>query len=463
MSWDSELWTKAAGDYHADRFNGGSATSSSSMAGDFRDKNAPLPVGVRLKDFHAYMPMHSYIFAPTGEMWPASSVNTRLPPCAGDDGKEMKANAWLDRNQAVEQMTWAPGLPMLIQDRLISDGGWIERKAVRCFNLYRPPTIKQGDPSQAEPWLAHIRKVFPGDAEHIVKWLAQRVQRPQDKINHALLLGGAPGIGKDTLLEPVKHAVGPWNFKEVSPGQMLGRFNAFVKSVILRVSEARDLGDVNRYQFYDHMKVYAAAPPDVLRVDQKHLQEHSAFNCCGVIITTNYKTDGIYLPGNDRRHFVAWSDLTEKDFGENYWNRLWQWYEAGGGFGHVTAYLAQLDISEFDPKAPPPKTPAFWAIVDASRAPEDAELADVIENLGDPPAFTLLQIANLTQGDFAEWIRDRRNRRMIPHRLEQCGYVPIRNDSASDGLWKIAGKRQAVYAKADLTIRDQIGAARKLL
>ena len=174
-------------------------------------------------------------------------------------------------------------------------------------------------------------------------------------------------------MEPVKHAVGPWNFKEVSPGQMLGRFNAFVKSVILRVSEARDLGDVNRYQFYDHMKVYAAAPPDVLRVDQKHLQEHSAFNCCGVIITTNYKTDGIYLPGNDRRHFVAWSDLTEKDFGENYWNRLWQWYEAGGGFGHVTAYLAQLDISEFDPKAPPPKTPAFWAIVDASRAPEDAE------------------------------------------------------------------------------------------
>ena len=35
---------------------------------------------------------------------------------------------------------------------------------------------------------------------------------------------------------------------------LLGRFNGFVKSVILRVSEARDLGDVNRYAFYDHMK-----------------------------------------------------------------------------------------------------------------------------------------------------------------------------------------------------------------
>src|SRR5271170_1508532 len=27
--------------------------------------------GVSLDSFHAYMPMHQYIFAPTGEMWPA--------------------------------------------------------------------------------------------------------------------------------------------------------------------------------------------------------------------------------------------------------------------------------------------------------------------------------------------------------------------------------------------------------
>jgi hypothetical protein len=29
-----------------------------------------------------------------------------------------------------------------------------------------------------------------------------------------------------------------------------------------------------------------------------NLREHSVFNCCGVIITTNYKTDGIYLPAD---------------------------------------------------------------------------------------------------------------------------------------------------------------------
>ena len=56
------------------------------------------------------------------------------------------------------------------------------------------------------------------------------MQRPGEKVNHALVLGGAQGIGKDTLLEPVKYAVGPWNLQEVSPAALLGRFNGFVKS-----------------------------------------------------------------------------------------------------------------------------------------------------------------------------------------------------------------------------------------
>ena len=212
-------------------------------------------------------------------------------------------------------MTWCPGLPMLIPNRLVSDGGWMEREGVTCFNLYRPPRIKPGDATKAGPWIEHVHKVFDADdANHIIKWLAHRVQRPGEKINHGLMLGGAMGIGKDTLLEPVKMAVGPWNFHEISPAHLLGRFNGFAKSVILRVNEARDLGEFNRFGFYDHTKIYTAAPPDVLRVDEKHLREHYVFNCLGFLITTNHKTDGIYLPADDRRHYVAWSNLTKDDF-----------------------------------------------------------------------------------------------------------------------------------------------------
>ena len=434
----------------------------------------PIGSGVSLDDFHAYMPQHVYIYAPTREPWPASSVNARLgsipivdadgKPVLGDKKKPKKipANVWLDQNKPVEQMTWAPGLPTIIKDRLISDGGWIDRAKVSCLNLYRPPTTKLGSAAAVAPWLKHIHNVYGKDVDHIVKWLAHRRQRPQDKINHALVLGGSQGIGKDTLLEPVKYAVGPWNFSEVSPQQMSGRFNGFLRSVILRVNEARDLGDTNRYQFYDHMKTYTAAPPDVLRVDEKHLREHNILNCCGVIITTNYKADGIYLPADDRRHFVAWSDRTKDYFTPSYWNNLWDWY-ACGGIEHVVAFLAKLDITGFDPKAPPPKTAAFWDIVDANRAPEDAELADVLDSLLNPDATTIIRISNVATGSFGIWITDRKNRRAIPHRMEKCGYVAVRNSSAKDGLWVINGTRQVVYAKSELSISDRHIAVGNLL
>lgn len=431
-----------------------------------------LPDGVSLDDFHAYMPAHSYIFAPTGQFWPSTSVNARLPsmpvlnrdgdPVLDDKGKpkRMAPAAWLDQNKPVEQMTWVPGEPQIVPDRLVVDGGWIERPGCATFNLYRPPTPIDGDPSKAETWLAHVRRVYPDEAEHIISWLAHRVQRPHEKINHALVLGGAQGIGKDTLLEPVKAAVGAWNFAEVSPAHMLGRFNGFVKSVILRVSEARDLGDIDRYSFYDHLKTFTAAPPDVLRVDEKFVREYAVFNVCGVIITSNHKTDGIFLPADDRRHFVAWSEKTKADFTPGYWRDLYGWF-GRGGIGHVAAYLAAHDLSEFDPKAPPEQTRAFWDIVAASTAPEDAELADALDKLGQPPAITISDIAEVAPQEFRSWLLDRKNSRRIPHRLDEVGYAAVRNRAAKDGLYVIGGIRRPVYARKTLSVRDQIEAAER--
>jgi hypothetical protein len=417
--------------------------------------------GITLDDFYAYMPMHSYIFVPSREMWPASSVNAQIPPISAAD-EPVKASQWLDVNRAVTQMTWAPGLSLEIPDRIISDGGWAERKGIICLNLYKPPTVQPGNPTGADRWVEHVHKVYADDADHIIRYLAHRVQRPEVKINHALFLGGSPGIGKDTLLAPVRTAVGPWNFQEVAPKVMLGNFNGFAKSVILRVSEARDLGDVNRYMFYDAIKTYAAAPPDVLRVNEKNLREYYVANVCAVIITSNYKSDGLYLPADDRRHYVAWSDLTIADFADGYWNSLWGWYGSGGD-EDVAAYLSALDISGFDPKAPPAKTPAFWAIVDANRAPEEAELADALDKLGWPDVLTLGDIMReVGSSGFADWLADRKNRRAIPHRFERCGYAPIRNDAAKDGLWVIRGTRQVVYARTELSMRDRFAAASAL-
>lgn len=433
---------------------------------------APGANGVQLSDFWAYMPDHKYIFVPTRELWPASSVNARVPPIPTGRKKEKKgketeeeefeaAATYLDRERAVEQVTWSPGDPPVIEGRLIAGGGWIDRPGVRCFNLYRPPSIEYGDASKAGPYLEHANRLFPSEAEHILLWLSHRVRRPHEKINHAIALIGPQGTGKDSLIAGAIPAVGPWNVSEVSPDQLMGRFNGFLKSVIMRVSEARDLGDTDRYRLYEHLKTYTAAPPDVLRVDEKHLREVAVPNVTGVVITSNH-TDGIYLPPDDRRHYVALTERTKEDFTPEYWRKLWGWYEREG-YGHVAAYLAELDLSDFDPKAPPPKTEGFWRVVDAGRAPEDAELADVLEKMQWPDVFTLTVLTERAPDDFRAWLTDRRNRRNIPHRVDAAGYVAVRNDGAKDGLWKVDGKRQVIYAKRELPIRDRLAGATRLM
>src|SRR5262245_30522907 len=272
------------------------------MSGDVEEEvHTPSPAEsdkITVDDFVAYLPSHSYVFTACREIWTGSGVDARVPaiPVLKRNGQPklvngrpalVKATKWLDQNRAVEQLVWCPGRPKLIADRLVVDGGWIERKGVQIFNLYREPRIKLGDARQAGPWVDHFHKVFPDDVDHCLRWLAHRVQRPGEKINHGLVLGGSQGIGKDSLLEPVKYAVGNWNFHDVTPAHLLASFNAYAKSIILRVNEGRDLGDVNRFKFYDHTKIYTAAPPDVLRVNEKHIREYYVFNVIGFILTTN--------------------------------------------------------------------------------------------------------------------------------------------------------------------------------
>jgi hypothetical protein len=438
--------------------SGGNAEELLRLA-DAAPEWATIRAPVQIEDFVAYMPQHSYIFRPTREAWARASVNARIPPVIMGN-EPVAATVWLDKNAAVEQMTWTPGDPELIRDKLIKDGGWFEHKGARVFNLYRPPSIipKCGD---IAPWLEHLSTVFPEEAEHITQWLAHRVQKPGEKINHALVLGGEQGIGKDTILEPVKQTLGPWNFQEVDPRQALGRFNGHLKAVVLRISEARDLGDIDRYSLYDHLKAVIAAPPDTFRIDEKNIREYVIPNLVGVLVTTNYK-GGIYLPSDDRRHFVAWSNLTKGHFSAEYFKRLYKWFEQNG-FEAVADYLGTRDISRFDPKAPPPQTEAFWQMVNSNRAPENAQLADAFDALGHPDAVTLEDVKRAVASDLLGWLSEKKNARTIPHRFEECGYEPVRNpDAVADGLWKIAGRRQVIYVRRDLSPEQKLRVARNL-
>lgn len=417
------------------------------------------------EEFFAYLPQHQYIFRPTRELWRPESVNACVPAIrVGRD--VVPANRWLDQNRAVEQMSWIPGKPEVIENIVIDQGGVIARPGMKVFNLYRAPAIINGDARMADKWRDLLNLLWPEEAEHLERWFAQRIQSPHAKVNHALVMAGDPGIGKDTLLEPIKANVGAWNWQEISPSMLMGRFTGWAKAVVVRVSEVRDLGDVDRYAFHEHTKVYAAAPPDVLRIDEKNLREHYVPNVLGLLMTTNHPLTGLYLPADDRRHFVAASKVKKEVFDSEFFPAFWHWYEHGG-HGHVGDYLRNIDLSGFDPKAPPPRTTAFEQLVMANAAPEDGELFDLIEALRNPLAFTVSTLVESARDrhmhEAVAFLTDMSRRRQVPHRLADCGYELIGNPARpKDGRWSVCGRLATVYVRRELARRDQILAARAL-
>ena len=329
--------------------------------------------------------------------------------------------------------------------------------------MYKPPQIIASAARGIQFWRDRLDALWPEQANHIECWLAHRAQRPGEKINHALVLGGKPGIGKDAVVDPLKKAVGSWNFAEISPQAVLGTFNEFARSVVLRISEGKDLGDVDRFVFYEATKTLIAAPPDTLRVNPKYVSPYYVMNVTGAIITTNHKVGGLFLPPDDRRHFVAWSTAEPSAFTPDDWMKYWSTFNAGGAYA-VADHLRQRDLTRFNPKAPPPHTQAFWEMVNAMRSEEENEMADVIEALGSPDALIIADLVaratTLSKYAFVAFLQERKSSRLVAIQLEQCGYRRLANPNEHAGRWVIEEQRTGVYVRQSLTDREAFQAVK---
>ncbi|MET4237994.1 bifunctional DNA primase/polymerase [Bradyrhizobium sp. RT10b] len=427
----------------------------------------PIDQAHALNDYWAHLPSGRMIYERTGELFNSASVDKhigRVKDAMKTEGPGALPSTWLSQHRFVKSMGWAPGEPKIIEDRVLTNDGWIRSRGDRTFNRYVPPHVEhiEGDVSK---WLRHIEAIYPGEADHIVMWLAHRVQRPGEKVNHALVFIGSQGIGKDTILKPAIAAIGPQNFKQITAKTFFNsEWNDYLQSVILRINEAHDLGGESRYGFYDATKDVITNPPEAHRINTKHVPQYAAANVCGVVMTSNH-LDALYLAPDDRRHFVCVSTRTQEDFTSAYWDVINAWFENGGNEA-VAHYLANLDLSAFNAKAPPAKTAAWHMVVAAGVAPESGDLSDVIESMGKPDALTLQMVKARTPGDsqLRLLFEDAKLRRAIPKRLAECGYVAVTNPEARDsgGRWRMPGCKTTIYARQELTEDSRLTAARLL-
>jgi Family of unknown function (DUF5906)/Bifunctional DNA primase/polymerase, N-terminal/Primase C terminal 2 (PriCT-2) len=234
----------------------------------------------------------------------------------------------------VSNLTYDPGAPPLTPT-----------VTYPVFNKWRPTKVKRQvvSPSQVKPWLDHVAFVLgASESDRFVKWCAFVAQCPELKPNWHYLVMSAQGVGKDTMLAPVKAAVGAVNAKEAMIKQLNDGFNDSLETKLLIVGETHQ-PRWTAHEVASNLKHVLARPPEFLTINQKYIVRYEIPNRIAVIMFSN-EANPLQLDRNQRRvHVVNRRDIDPKP--PAYYAALWDWLNAGGT-DLTAAYLLALPLSD---------------------------------------------------------------------------------------------------------------------
>jgi hypothetical protein len=270
--------------------------------------------------------------------------------------------------KALVGVTYAAGESVLVaRDGMVYGNRWRDAR----------PKAQAGDVSM---WLAHVERMVPEkfEREHLLNALAHKVQFPTHKINHAILMGGNHGSGKDTLFAPFFWAIGgraKVNCSMIKNEDLTSQWGYGLECEVMEIAELRQAEAKDRRALENHLKPIIAAPPEYLMVNRKGLHPYYALNRVFVVAFSNERV-AISIPSEDRRWFVIWAEASKLPEAQAV--SLWNWYQHRGGFEAVAQYLHTRDVSAWNPTAPPPMTEAKAIMVEHGMSTAESFLVDLL-------------------------------------------------------------------------------------
>jgi len=289
--------------------------------------------------------------------------------------RKIEASVCFDENRQAKGaktlvgVTYAPGETILCaRDGLVYGNRWRDARPAAAIG-------------NVKPWLDHVERMIPDQAEreHVLNVMAYKVQHPEHKINHAVLHGGNPGSGKDTMWAPFFWAVGGdslANVKKLDNKELSTPWGYHLECEVLIINELRQPEASDRRALENSLKPVIAAPPEFLTIQRKGLAPYEAVNRLQVVAFSNERM-AITIPSNDRRWFVIWSDSNRMD--DDASSRLWAWYKSGG-MAAVAAWLHQRDVAAFNPGAAPMMTEAKAIMIESGMSGAESFLVELMRS-----------------------------------------------------------------------------------
>jgi hypothetical protein len=315
-----------------------------------------------------------------------------------------------------ERIEFLPGEPEVTHD---ADG-------CRVLNLWKPPPWTADDHA-GEPslFLEHVAYILDNDGtavEHVLNFLAHLVQRPQERIGHALLITSeAKGIGKSTLGTVVRRLVGEQNSRVAQTKDLKSSFDGWlVGKLVVHVDEVYEAGN---WDLANKLKPLITEP--TVSANIKYGPQIEIENYARFLMFSNHSAP-LNIEEGDRRYFVFNSKTEPRD--DDYYDRLYRYIETTEAMNAIYTFLSRRDLSAFNPYRRPPMTEAKQQIIAESEHPLHTYIIEAVVSghflraLGDEFSFDALQRQLAKEGYGAH----AKNTKELGNALKLAGVTAVR-------------------------------------
>jgi Primase C terminal 2 (PriCT-2)/Family of unknown function (DUF5906) len=261
-------------------------------------------------------------------------------------------------------------------------------------NLYTDPPAKLV-PTQAEADMFSDLwdYVFPREEDkafgaYLLQFYAHVVQKPAVKITSApLMISKEFGTGKTTTMWDIPRALcGGDNAKLVSNKVLRSAFSDYITGAqFLHFDEVHINGKWDSDDTANSLKNLVTGTS--VEIHPKGLKPYNIPNRLFITATSNYE-DAITLPSNDERrwgiYYLEPTRVMTHAERKLYFKNFHDWLTGPRGPGVLRYIFGAVDISNFNPHAPPPITAAKYAMVEKSQVNEIQIIFDALKS-GDGP------------------------------------------------------------------------------
>ena len=231
-------------------------------------------------------------------------------------------------------VTFSPAGPPIVNECLNLWQGWGVEAKVGDWGLIR---------EHIEVVLAGGNKEF---AEYVFRWIAWAIQNPAEQAEVALVLIGAKGAGKGTLVRCLQRIFGAHAFQVTSRDEVIGKFNGHLQDTVLFIADEAYWGGDKRCVG----RLQGMITEPTLPIERKGFDLIQVPNFLHVVMLAE---PGWVIPaGRFERRYAALAVSSDRRGNREYFNALHRQIDDGGAEA-MFHDLRRMEFGDWHPREIP--------------------------------------------------------------------------------------------------------------